>query len=83
MLITHIPLNHYSQNTFNYFLPKFISLICINDLNLNENFLKSRIFNNINRLFSIFMIEFPKFNVYIKNFDYLENYQNLVLSSDL
>ena len=73
---TYIPQNHYGQNTSNYFFPKFTSLICINDLNLNQNFFKRNIFNNINRLFSIFIEEFPKFNLYIKNFDYLENYEN-------
>ena len=70
----HIPLNHYGQATCHYFFPKFITEICMNDIYLNDNFFKTRISNNINILHSKFIEIFPKFNLYIKKFDYLDHY---------
>ena len=57
-----------------FFYPKLISLISKNDINLNHNLFKIRIFNNINILYIIFIDNFPKFNLYLKNFDYLDKF---------
>ena len=64
--------NHFGERTFNYFFLKLISLIDIDEFNLNFNFFKTRIINYINILYEKFINEFPNYNVYIKDFTYLD-----------
>ena len=71
-----IPLNHYGESTFDFFFPKFVNTICLNDISLNNNFFKSRLNNNVNLLNVLFIKEFPKFDLYIKIFEFMNNSNN-------
>ena len=52
-----------------------LKLLIINQNQQELEFLiKTRISNNINILHSKFIEIFPKFNLYIKKFDYLDHY---------
>jgi len=60
---------HYGEDTFGYFINKFLNKYCA-DLDLNLNFYKKRIFNNINIIFLNFIEHFPKLNIYYKEFSF-------------
>ena len=71
---------HYGQNTFSYFVNELIYLLneklCINFNNFNYfdenyNLFKKRSFNNINLIFLVIIEAFSKFNLTMKNFDYI------------
>ena len=59
---------HYGENTFSYFFNMLLNKFCINDINLNFNLFKNRMFNNINLIFIEFISYFPKFNLAYKHF---------------
>ena len=73
-----IPLNHFGELTFDYFFPKFVNLICIEDIYQKKSFFETRINKNINLIFIKFIEKFPKFILYIKNFDFMDNYYFLL-----
>ena len=71
---------HYGQNTFAYFVNELIFLLneklCINFDNSNYfdvryNLFKKRSFNNINLIFLVIIEAFSKFNLTMKNYDYI------------
>ena len=61
---------HYGEDTFNFFINKLLNKFCIDDLKLNLNFFKKRIYNNINLIFFNFIDYFPKLNLYYKEFSF-------------
>ena len=64
--------NHYGKATCKYFFPKLKTIIGPEEFDLKFSFFKNRINNNIIILNDTFIKEFPKFDLYIKNFDYLK-----------
>ena len=64
--------NHFGERTFNYFFLKLITLIGIDEFSLDFNFFKLRITNNINLLYDKFTNDFPNYNLFIKDFTYLD-----------
>jgi hypothetical protein len=64
-------INYYS---FDNFFSLLITEFCPNDINLEYNFFKIRIFNNINVLYTKFVNKFKKFMLLTKNCSYLDNY---------
>lgn len=56
-------LNNYGELTFNFFFSKLINSLCVKDLDLDFNFFKSRIKNNINLIFNKFINIFAKFDL--------------------
>ena len=68
-----IPRNHYGESTFNYFFPNLVNTLCKNDIFLDINFFNIRIKNNINLLVIKFIEKFSKFDINIKNFDFIKN----------
>lgn len=61
---------HYGEDTFNFFINKLLNKFCIDDLKLNLNFFKKRIYNNINLIFFNFIDYFPKLNLYYKEYSF-------------
>jgi hypothetical protein len=70
LLIPKVSGKH-GELTFSYFFTRFINLLLLDDINLRYSFFKTRILNNINLIFTKFIVSFPKFDVKNKNFDYL------------
>ena len=64
-------MNHFGERSFNYVFIKFIVLIGESEFELEFNFFKNRIHNNINILYDKFSTEFSNYAVFQKNFDYL------------
>ena len=64
--------NHYGKATSNFFFPKLETLIGSVEFHTKFSLFNIRIYNNINILFESFIKEFPKYDLYVKNFDYLD-----------
>jgi len=60
--------NNYGERTFAYFFTKLINNICIKDINLDLNFFKIIVNNNINIYFNDFVFLFEKFDLNYKTF---------------
>ena len=54
--------NHYGEATFSVFFSKLINFLLLTDLNCNFNTFINRL--NINNVFSKFVTEFNKFNMF-------------------
>lgn len=59
---------HYGENTFSFFINVLLNNFLNDDISLEYNFFKKRIFNNINLIFSAFITVFTKFNLTFKRF---------------
>jgi hypothetical protein len=61
-------INNHGERTFAYCFTKLINNICIEDINLDFNFFKSRVKNNINIHFNKFVTLFVRFDLNYKIF---------------
>ena len=64
--------NHFGESTCNYFFTKLFILIGPSEFYLNFSFFKNRVYNNINILFDLFTVKFPKYDLNTKNFNYFK-----------
>ena len=55
-----------------YFFTKLFILIGPSEFDLNFSFFKNRVYNNINILFDLFTVKFPKYDLNTKNFNYFK-----------
>ena len=64
--------SHYGERTFNFFSSKLLNEFCLNDFLLKYDLFRTIIFNNINMIYIKFIEHFKIYDLYYKNFDYLE-----------
>ena len=65
--------SHYGEQTFNFFSSNLLNEFCPNDFLIKYELFRTIIFNNINIIYIKFIKVFKKYDIYYKNFDYLEN----------
>lgn len=55
--------NSYGNSTFSYFFCKFINNVCIKKLNLDQSSFTQFINNDLDKIYSVFITNFDKFNL--------------------